>query len=359
MKISLVLILSIFIFGCSKKVTDTSGVSAVNDETGGIGTISEPPVTPVVEGKKRVIISNRKDESDASSKKDSNGYGQVGTWSQSVLTGYRDSISRYSSDPAAEVTYTANKVSSARYCVSVYQVTHPNSISEAKYEIFDDAALLETKNLNPKRGEAEKGWAHLGIFSFPSEVGKVILTRGDSADGGVLRADEVRFKRLNDGADCFGVMYKVVKNNTLIDNRKDVNDSTSKKDTTGYRESGSWEQSTLPGFRDMISRYSRDESAFVTYQAKIFEDKDYCLKFFKVIHTNSSAIEVSIAVNDVVLQATDHDLTTGEKGWESLGVHSFQADDIVKVKIKRVDDSDGKVLRGDAVRFLSNVGSCS
>jgi hypothetical protein len=357
-KISLVLILTIFIFSCSKEVSDKSGVSLVED-TGGIGTISEPPVTPVVTGKKRIIISNRKDESDASSKKDSSGYDQEGAWSQSTLLGYKDSISRYSSDPSAQVTYSTSKVSSARYCVSVFQVTHTNSISEAKYEIYDDNIVIDTKTLSPKKSENEKGWAHLGIYSFPSETGKVVLTRGDSADGGFLRADELRFLRLKDGFDCYGRMYKVVKKNAVIDNRKDINDTSSKKDTVGYRESGVWEQSTLSGFQDKISRYSFDTTGFVTYQAKIFEDKDYCLKFFKVVHANSSIVEVSITVNDVVLQVSDYDLSTEAKGWESLGIHSFQKNDIVKIQIKRVDANDGKVLRADAVRFLSNVNSCS
>lgn len=358
MKFTLVLILSFFIFSCSKEVSDAGEVIS-NTVTGEIETISEPPEAPIVIGKKRIIIGNRKDESNSSSKKDNNGYLQVGNWSQSTIPGHKDTISRYSDDPAGEVSYLTSKVSAERYCVSVYQITHPNSISEAKYEIFDDSSLIETKILNPKVSTSAKGWTHLGIFSFPSQTGKVVLSRGANADNGFLRADEVRFLRLKDGFDCMGRVYRVVKKNAVIDNRKDINLSASKKDTTGYRQSGTWEQSVLPGFRDLISRYSNDKNAYATYKAKIAEDKDYCLKFFKVVHSNSSVIEVSITVNGNLLQTLDFDLALETKGWESLGIHSFQKDDLVEIKIKRADNNDGKVLRADAVRFLSNLNSCS
>lgn len=306
-------------------------------------------------GKKRVIIGNFKDATDPSSKKDSKGYSQAGVFQQSSLSGFKKSISRYSRDEFAEVSYKTKKLGEAKYCVSVFRVTHPNSESDTSIELLESNQRIHFQSANYALNEQSKGWLHLGQFNFQKnkEV-EVKISRGENSNGGVLRADEVRFLKMRDGYDCRGKIYKTVKKNAIIDNRYDPLAEKPKRDSIGYREFGEWHKSSLKGFKDSISRYSRDASAFVTYSAKV-TGQSYCLKIFRVTHGNSvREARVTISQENQILDEQILDYTDVAPGWFTLGNFNFDRTKPVVVKVERHNDDMG-VLRADALRFRSKA----
>ena len=311
---------------------------------------SDPPAPDPIEGKRRVIIGNYFDVTVVKPKRDSKGYSQDGVWEQSSLKGFRDSISRYSREADASVTYETSKLGSARYCVSVFKVKHSNSESDTSVKLFDDEVELASKSFNYTIGG---GWTHIGEYNFAGEkVSRVVISRGDNSNGGVLRADDVKFIKLKEGYDCYGRTYANVKKNAILDNRFDIDAVKPKRDSAGYRESGVFQKSSLKGFRDSISRYSTDDQAYVTYTAMVQNPK-YCLKVFRVSHPNSATeVKISVSQGLSVIEEViiDYSVASSEKGWVEIGNMNFDIAKPVVVKVEKVSSGAG-VLRADAVKF--------
>jgi hypothetical protein len=361
--ILLAFILIIQTAGCGKKVENPDGTGGTREETDRIEPI-EPvpgdPEDPGAVGKKVVVIGNKADENAAKPKKDSKGYQQEGTWSQSVLSGFKNSISRYSSDPSAKVTYETDKIGTGPYCVSIYRVTAGNSIDFANIQIKDDESELTSKRVAYNYHTSRAGWHHLGVFNFSSKVGKVVLMRGTPSNSGYLRADEVRFKKVKEGSDCFGKLYQNIVKGGVIDNKKDENNlSGTKKDSTGYRQYGEWIQSVHAGHKNSISRFANDPASYVVYRASVAA-KEYCLSYYRVTHPDSvSAATFTVANNGSVVDTVNVNfaLAVAEKGWMNLGTYNFNEGDKVEVRLNRNEGVIG-YLRADALRFKSQFQNC-
>lgn len=358
----LILLSFLLLFSCSKETELLEDASAQLNLENEIGNIEEAPL-PVEsseeQGKKNIVISNRADENAAKPRKDSKGYFQFGVWEQSVLLGHKQTVSRYSSDPSAYIEYKSSDVKDSRYCVSVFSVTHANSIDQASFKVYDNDNILATIDVDQRKSIGGE-WVHLGEYRFSSGEAKIALSRGDSSNNGFLRADDIRLKRLKDGFDCLGKIYATVKKNKILDNRKDENSSSSKKDTAGYREAGEWHQSVLKGYKDTISRYSFASDAQVTYRASV-EERDYCLRFFRVTHSNSSrAVKVNLKVNGQIVasETFDYSMNNSESGWVSFGVHRFAAGDDIEVTFSKQDPNDSDALRSDALQFTTKLKRC-
>jgi hypothetical protein len=354
----------LFIFSSCSKDTEFKEISGAGGNEENIGSISEPPGGDESDtsnvGKKTIVIANRADENVGKPKKDSAGYEELGVWEQSRILGFKNRISRYSSDPLASVTYTSDKVKQSRYCLSVYRMTHANSIDKALYQIIDDENPLAEKTIDHRADETEKGWYNLGEHSFSSGVAKVVLTRSDDAGAGVLRADDIRFRRLEEGFDCQGKVVRVVKKHAVLDNRKDENNTSSKRDTNGYRQQGSWSQSVISGYKGKISRYSFERDASAHYYAQVTEP-EYCVRFYRVTHPNSSKlVSITIKVNGVARDEKQYDyaLAVDQKGWVAFGNYSFSKDDQVEVIIKKAGAADDDVLRADALQLTTKLSRC-
>lgn len=358
---TIVFILIISVIGCRKENEIIGGEEALATDTSGEVVATEPvdPAPDTITGKNNITIDNKANEVTGKPKKDSKGFEQEGVWEQSDLPGFKNSVSRYSSDPTAKVTYSTNKVGQQKYCISVYRVTHGNSIDKANYEIFDGGQSLANITVNYKYDNQKTGWYNLGEFEFTGADASVELSRDINANNGFLRADALRFKKLKDGHDCLGKPFKTVNKNGIIDNRRDEKAAKPKKDTDGYRESGNWEQSTLPGYKGLISRYSEQEDASVSYTAKV-QNREYCIQVYRVTHENSvNAADVTISQNESPLAAMqiDHKMSSDQSGWVSLGRYQFNENDIVNINISRPNDVTG-ILRADAIRFSSKLSLC-
>lgn len=286
-------------------------------------------------------------------RRDHKGYEQIGTWSDSRISGHRGSVSRYSQDQTASVQYTTF-LSSTNYCVSVYRITHPNSTDKALVEVQSGSDYLSVQTVNHRLPEDQKGWIHLGVYPFQKDQeARVTVSHHPESNGGILRADEVRFKRVRPGFDCQGRVAKKIGKKGVIDNRS--------RATSGYREQGTWQTSSLPGYRGKISRYSHGGQASATFTA-LTQAGDYCVSLFRVTHPNSTtALRVTVSegqerglLADIVL---DSSAAVEETGWVEVGTVSLSGESAAVVKIQR-DESDGGrgVLRADAVRFVR--GGC-
>lgn len=313
-----------------------------------------PSAPPPVKVKKKVIIGNHFDPAAVKPKKDSRGYSQFGQWEQSVLSGFKKSISRYSTDVDAYVEYSTNKIGAGKYCVSVYKVSHENSESDTLVEVFENDQLLASKSFDYRTAG---GWSHVGEMNFAvKQSAKVKVSRGENSNGGVLRADEVRFLKMKEGFDCFGRKYARVKKNKVLDNKFDPSADKPKRDSAGYRESGEWKQSVLAGFKGSISRYSSDADASVSYSAMV-TNSNYCVKVFRVTHPNSAKeVKVSVSQEDQIVDEVivDYSLAESEKGWIEIGNMNFDKSKPVVVKIEKALGDSG-ILRADAVKFQSKM----
>ncbi|WP_127718000.1 hypothetical protein [Halobacteriovorax sp. HLS] len=353
-KIFLMLILCLGVL-TSCKSDEEAIVDAVNDQINPPGNTdpikpdpTDPPSGPIL-GKNRVIIGNYFDPESQSPKKDSKGYSQEGNWIQSSLTGHKNSISRYSLEADARVSYETSKLGQDKYCVSVFQVAHSNSESDVLVKLFDDGNEIFSKSIDYREGG---GWVHLGEFDFAGEKkSQVTIERGVFSNGGALRADEVRFSRVKDGFDCLGRKFANIKKGKVFDNKFDPSISKPKRDSVGLREVGTWYKSSLAGFKDSISRYSRDENAYVTYSANV-QESSYCLKVYRVTHPNSaSRVKIQVMQESLIEEYfLDYSLNEDQKGWVTLGNVNFDTTKPVVVKISK-DQGDSGVLRSDALRF--------
>ena len=332
------------------------------------GPVPIPTQTPIPEvensegkqfGIKKLIIGNKVNKKGKMT--DDPGYFQEGLWWQSSLPGYKNSISRYSDDSYAKVKYETDKLG-GRYCLSVYRVAHPNSTRHAHYKlkVENDLAPLLDLEVNQALPTHNSGWLSIGIINinYLKRV-SLELTFGNQNVDGYLRADEIRFYRLDEDTDCEGKIYKKINVKGVIDNKNDVNlTSNIKKDDDGYREEGIWQQSSLLGFNNTISRYSSDPSAFVSYTAKV-GGGTYCLQLFRMAHPNSSKnVKIEFFKNEnqltSLVQKVDLSLPSLQTGWINLGDKNFNTNDLVKLKISNSAPGSG-FLRADAVRFIRDI----
>lgn len=307
------------------------------------------------QGKKSLIIGNyAPDEKVAGQKykKDSKGLVQQGPWTQSSLPGFKDSISRYSFDDQAQVSYQATALE-GRYCLSIYRVTHPNSSAKALWSVIKNQELVQAIPVAHNIDQTLSGWYYLGEFefSFNDDI-SVVLSRAQGF-AGALRSDEVRFVRLKEGHDCQGVISKKIKRSGIIDNLSDENAVKKKKDSAGYRQSGNWQQSSLAGFKS-ISRYSLDPDAHVSYKASL-QETQYCISIYRVTHPNSTTHakwEVLLGQTKLISTLVDHRFNNDQSGWYSLGSIQLLSPGEIQVSLSYPKDlaKDG-YLRADAVRF--------
>lgn len=350
------LILSLGVF-TSCKSEDEELINAVEIPDPGNGNTdpvqpdpSDPPAPVPIKGKRKVIIGNYSDENTAKPKKDSKGYTQEGVWLQSSLSGHKGSISRYSRDANPTVTYETSKLGEAKYCVSVFKVGHINSESDTLIKVFDDEREIASKSFNYTYGN---GWTHMGELSFVgAKVSKVVISRGENSNGGVLRADEVRFLKVKEGFDCRGKTFAVIKNGRVLDNKFNPDAVKPKRDSAGYREFGEFRKSALPGFKNSISRYSNEHGAYFSYSAKV-QKPNYCLKIYRVTHPNSATeVKVTVSQEDTVLKESfyDYSLNVSEKGWIKIGNLNFDTTKPVVIKVEKTSAGNG-VLRADALKF--------
>lgn len=338
----------------------TPPTEAPENNQSDVPTNAPSPESPIVAGKKLVTIGNYSDSLSLSPrrKNDSKGYQQFGLWQQSSLPGHKNSISRYSDDPSATVNYSTNDIGTGRYCVSVYRVTHENSTDKAHWTLKEGEEILHEVELAYNRPNQFSALVPLGVFHFAG--GKNVslkIERAVQANSGLLRVDEVIFKKMAEDQDCYGKIFTIIKHNALIDNKNDVNGAVHKKDDPGYRQFGEWKQSSLPGHRGLISRYSEDSEAFVTYQARV-KNEEYCISLFKVLHPNrTSSAVVEIFSENQSIYAGNFSLhgDNSESGFEQIGHFTFPVNSLVTVKVSKESQATG-ILSADAVRFQK--GQC-
>lgn len=356
--ITLLVILSI-ITSCGKKESILTNDQSIADEgTQGLEpSPSDGDSSDLIAGKANITIRTKQSNALPVDTNKEHGFMFSGTWEESSLQGDKDTMSHYSSDPMAEATYLTDKVGNMPYCLWAYRMTHPNSTTTAKFSIFDDTDKLGDVVIDQKLAAEAKGWHPLGIYTFSTMKAKVVLSYGNSTNG-FLRADDFRFKRVKEGNDCFGKIYRTVKKSAVIDNK--LNKKGKLKSTAGYREVGTWEESVHKGFKDSISRYSYEDDAKATYTFKMKEDATLCLRLFRVTDPNSSKnVSIDMIINESLSNTftLDYSLNTSEKGFVSLSQQSFSKDDVIQFVVRKAQ-ADGKVLRADAVQMTQKLSLC-
>lgn len=311
------------------------------------------PASAYVEGAETVIIGNRFDITNKNSLDDSEGFIQEGAWFQDELKGYDGTISRYSNDPTAQSIYLTNDLGDSTYCVWLYRVTSPDATESAFVDIFDGTEQIGVATVDMSLETSRKGWYPLGEFSFTNEQQtKVIIYKGVE-DLQKLRADEVRFSRLEENEDCQGKKYVDADKEALIF-AKPI-DEKSYTSNDGYREYGEWKGSKLKGYQGRQVRMSEDEYAYAMYSF-MPKENDYCLSIYRVTTIGGlSNAKITIFQEDIEVFSTlvNYNMDSGKSGWYSLGKQSFSPDEMVSVILER-DPLDIGILLTDAVRIYQS-----
>ncbi len=313
---------------------------------------------PIKNFRKTKVVGNYADKNVARPKKDSKTYHQSGQWQQSQLKGSRNSVSRYSSDRGAIAAYTHSYPRGGKICLSIFRVTHPNSTKQAKWTIGLGENLASQHLVNYRLPSKEKGWYHLGVVEAKAnEQIHMALSFGEGEEDGFLRSDEVRFRYLKAGNDCFGKIKRVVKSKrTVIDNK--ANKKGKPKRVVGYRESRGWKVSSLKGYKNSLSKYSSEEDAKVTYSFYATKAATYCLAIYRMTHPNSTAqglIRVHSSLEDDTYELP-FNLEAHRKGFVSLGDYSLEEKSDFTVTLKRDPGYSSGFLRADAMRLTE--GAC-
>lgn len=121
------------------------------------------------------------------------GYSESGVWSDSGLTGYNNTGTRYGYSAGSYATWQP-QLTAGMYEVSIYKVVHASSDTNTKIEIVH-AEGTDTVYLNYTQGTS--GWVSLGVYNFlDGDSGYVRNLRSN----GMIRTDAVKFQELIDPA---------------------------------------------------------------------------------------------------------------------------------------------------------------
>jgi hypothetical protein len=119
------------------------------------------------------------------------GYSESGQWSTSSFKGAGKTIVRESVDPEALVTYSA-QVLRDHYCLSFYNVGHPQASHEITLSIYVDGVEVDQIVLPQNFPHGHSGWISLGDYHVMiGSMIDIVLENQDSAR--VFRADALKF----------------------------------------------------------------------------------------------------------------------------------------------------------------------
>ncbi|MFJ8297175.1 family 16 glycosylhydrolase [Streptomyces sp. NPDC094447] len=121
----------------------------------------------------------------------------------------------------------------------------------------------------------------------------------------------------------------------------------------GYRESGTWQDSSLTGFTDENkTRYSTAPGASVTWKPNLPNPGNYDVYVYKVARPENDPGATLTVTHDGQTSKVPVDYTTGQSGWVKLGNYRFSRTDSGSVTLDR---SSG-IARADAVKFIRTDG---
>ncbi len=318
-----------------------------------------PASITYIEGIERVVIGNYFDITQGSQTKlkdDSSGFIQEGNWFQDKLKGSQNSISRFTNDPSARAIYVTDALGDSTYCLWVYRVTSKDATTSAQVDIFDGAEQIGIASFSLAADESMRGWFPLGEYSFThGQESRVIISKSVE-DESILRADEVKFEKIDESHDCQGLVYTPLDDSATI-LPKEVNPKTF-AGVDGYREYGDWENSTLVGFNSNRVRMSEDEYAYVSYNF-LPTRTSYCLEVYRVINSDAlSNVKVSVFQEDTEVFSSYINYKPEKEGkvatgWFSLGKLNFEEAKMISVIFER-EPLDIGLMLSDAVRLYSS-----
>lgn len=284
-----------------------SGANDIINNTG-LTSGSPPTIIPAPEPISGVLIIDNGDP----------GYYENGTtWDDSSLTGYNSSSTRYGSTLAAFAVWNPNLMA-GEYTVSIWKVGSTSSDSNAKITVHYSGGV-DTQYLDYTSGIS--GWVELGTYDF--EEGFWGYVQNNNSNNGYTRADAVKFEPVSPETE-------------VIDNGD-----------PGYTESGTWQDSGLPGYNSSSTRYGNSTGAYATWTPELVEGC-YSVSIYKVVHATSDSNAKIEIVHSGGTDTLYLDYTTGTSGWVELGTYAFNSG--TGGCLKNTKNSTG-YARADAVRF--------
>ncbi|MEO1526977.1 MAG: choice-of-anchor Q domain-containing protein [Planctomycetota bacterium] len=265
------------------------------------------------------------DDPDASSIRidnDDPGYLETGVFRDSSLPGFADSVSRFSSDPDATVTYSFADITPGFYRVTFFSVRHPNSTPEARLDIVHNGRT-DSEIINQQLGSS--GIVDLGVHEFSGD-GTEEIVLSNVAGTGNLRADAVTLTPVPTP-----VIFDV--------------------DDPEYSEATPFSTSSISGFNGTSSRFSRSDDAQATYDLSGIEPGFYEVSVFVVTHPNSTTAAEYTVHHAGAARRTTIDQSTGLAGYVSLGVFEFDGTGTQFIDVQKAAPG---ILRTDAA-ILSPV----
>ena len=254
-------------------------------------------------------------------------YSETGNWSNSTLTGYNSSSTRYCNTLDSTAIWTPNITEAGDYKVYVWYPYNSNSASHADYTIKYNDNQEETVFVDQSFDAG--GWRYLGTYDFAESgtTNKVILNVNSN---GYYRADAVKFE------STWATGASPTPAPRYID-----------KPRSGYTETGTWNDSGLIGYNWSYTRYSATANSTAVWTPSINRTEYYNVYVWYPYNAgNTTNAKYTITYDggssDVYVNQTQN-----ADQWYKLGTYKFASGTTGKIILTVASG----IHRADAVRF--------
>lgn len=286
----------------------------------------------------------------------------TGDWgTSSAVPGHDSNKHQWSSKKGATFKIALEIPKAGNYEVFYWMCVHENTTNEMPLYLTRNGKTEQISNINQKVGES--GWKSLGVFDFDGKSEAYIsgeVTKPTARVSGVKlepttkavteiviempeeepKTEDVAKEEPEITADTVYLSAEV----------KGIPSDDGGLIFPVSELKGKWSASkTVPGYDGDKHYYTYTKGASFKIGIDVPEAGNYELFYWKSVHTNSNpAMTLDLTHNGKTEFTKTFDLTTGETGWESIGVFNF--DDVNEAYLSKVIDKSN--YRVSAVKII-------
>ncbi|MBQ2967172.1 MAG: S-layer homology domain-containing protein [Clostridia bacterium] len=285
----------------------------------------------------------------------------TGKWgTSSAAPGYDGGKHQWSSEKGATFKIALEIPKAGNYELFFWKSVHENTSNEMPLYLTRNGKTEQIANINQKTGET--GWASIGIFDFD---GKSEAYVSGEVTKPTARVNAVKLEETTKPVTEI-VIEMPEETETPAEETVEEPEITNEtiylsQEVKGIPDGdgiifplseakGKWNASkTVPGYDGDKHYYTYSKGASFKIGIDVPEAGNYEVFYWKPVHSNSSpAMALSLTHNGKTENVKPVDLTTGETGWESVGVFHF--DDVNEAYLGAVIEKSN--YRASAVRLV-------
>ena len=284
----------------------------------------------------------------------------TGKWGTlKAAPGYDGGAHKWSSEKGATFKFALDIPKDGNYELYFWKSVHENTTNNMPINLTRGDKTETISIINQKTGES--GWELIGVFDFKKGNGSFV-------SGEVIkptaRISGVKLVETNKAVTEIVLVnpYEATEEKPA-EEKPEITDDTVyfSQEVKGITDGegiifplseakGTWAKSaTIPGYDGKAHFYSYNKGSSFKIGIDVPEAGNYELYYWKSVHTNSnSSMQLELTHNGKTELVKAIDLTTGETGWESVGVFNF--DDVNEAYLGKVIDKSN--YRVSAVKIV-------